>query len=90
MGLFVGTCMVAGSLTAGFRDMLDIYILGALADEDHCYVILFILFMAGLVGLMEKSGGLLGVTEALKVFVKTRRSAQASCFTAGVLIFFDD
>ena len=55
MGLFVGTCMVAGSLTAGFRDMLDIYILGALANEDHCYVILFILFMAGLVGLMEKS-----------------------------------
>ena len=90
MGLFVGTCMVAGSLTAGFRDMLDIYILGALADEDHCYVILFILFMAGLVGLMEKSGGLMGVTHALKGFVKTRRSSQIACFTAGVVIFFDD
>jgi Na+/H+ antiporter NhaC len=82
--------MVAGSLTAGFRDMLDNYILKALADEDHGYVYLFILFMAGLVGLMEKSGGLHGVTEALKGFVKTIRSSQAAVFAAGCLIFFDD
>jgi Na+/H+ antiporter NhaC len=70
--------------------MLDIYILQALANEDHGYVFLFILFMAGLVGLMEKSGGLLGITEALKGFVKTTRSAQTASFAAGCLIFFDD
>jgi Na+/H+ antiporter NhaC len=90
LGIFCGACMVAGSLTAGFRDMLDNYILKALADEDHGYVYLFILFMAGLVGLMEKSGGLHGVTEALKGFVKTIRSSQAAVFAAGCLIFFDD
>lgn len=111
--------MCAGSLTQGFRDMLDIYILQALADvgevdlnfhrvaidcpsrcnhscialssfEDHGYVYLFILFMAGLVGLMEKSGGLLGITEALKGYVKTSRSAQGASFLAGCIIFFDD
>lgn len=82
--------MVYGSLTAGFREMLDNYIIHALADWDHGYVYLFILFMAGLVGLMEKSGGLLGVTEALKGFVKTGRSAQTASFAAGCLIFFDD
>jgi hypothetical protein len=32
LGIFVGACMCAGSLTAGFRDTLDIYILDALAD----------------------------------------------------------
>lgn len=90
LGIFCGACMVAGSLTAGFRDMLDTYILGALADEDHCYVMLFILFMAGLVGLIEKSGGLLGITEALKSYVKSARSAQGATFLAGVVVFFDD
>lgn len=57
MGIFVGACMVAGSLTAGFRQMLDVYLLDSLANKDHGYVFLFILFMAGLVGLIEKAGG---------------------------------
>lgn len=57
---------------------------------DHAFVMLFILFMSGLVGIIEKSGGLLGITEALRRFVKTSRSAQLAAFAAGCLIFFDD
>ena len=34
-GIFVGACMCAGSLTEGFRDMLDVYILSALVDEGE-------------------------------------------------------
>lgn len=90
MGIFVGACMVAGSLTAGFRETFDKYILQALASVDHGYVYLFILFMAGLVGLIEKSGGLKGITHALRGFVKTSRSAQSASFFAGLIIFFDD
>lgn len=90
MGIFVGACMVTGSIVAGFRQMLDVYILDALADKDHGYVFLFILFMAGLVGLLEKSGGLAGITHALRNYVKTSRSAQSASFIAGIIIFFDD
>eukprot|EP00804_Cyclotella_cryptica_P019474 CCRYP_006623-RA/>CCRYP_006623-RA protein AED:0.04 eAED:0.04 QI:834/1/1/1/1/0.85/7/880/496 len=82
--------MITGSITAGFRTMLDTYLLEALASEDHAFVMLFILFMSGLVGIIEKSGGLLGITEALRGFVKTPRSAQLAAFAAGCLIFFDD
>jgi Na+/H+ antiporter NhaC len=89
-GIFVGCCMVAGSLTSGFREMLAVYIVSALADESHVYVITFILFMAGLVGLIEKAGGLDGITIALQKFVKTTRTAQGTTFFAGLLIFFDD
>ena len=46
--------------------------------------------MAGLVGLIEKSGGLKGITESLKKYVKTSRSAQAASLFSGVIIFFDD
>lgn len=90
MGIFVGACMVAGTLVGGFRSMLDVYILQAVANKDHAYVFLFILFMAGLVGLIEKSGGLKGITIALQGYVKTSRTAQASSFFAGIIIFFDD
>lgn len=90
IGIFVGSCMVAGSIVAGFRDMLDVYLLDALADKDHAYVFLFILFMAGLVGLIEKSGGLKGITQALRGYVKSARSAQCASFFAGIIIFFDD
>lgn len=90
LGIFTGACMVAGSLTKGFRMMLDVYILDALADKDHGYVFLFILFMAGLVGLIEKSGGLKGITLALQRYVKTAKTAQGAAFFAGVVIFFDD
>lgn len=90
MGIFTGSCMVVGTLTGGFRTMLDVYLLDALADKDHGYVFLFILFMAGLVGLIEKSGGLSGITVALRKYVNSSRSAQAASFFAGIIIFFDD
>jgi len=77
-GIFVGCCMVAGSLASGFREMLAVYIVSALADESHVFVITFILFMAGLVGLIEKAGGLEGITIALQKFVKTTRTAQGA------------
>ena len=46
--------------------------------------------MAGLVGLMEKSGGLKGITHALAGYATTSRSAQGASFFAGIIIFFDD
>jgi Na+/H+ antiporter NhaC len=75
---------------AGYRDMLAVYLLNSLSDESHCYVILFGLFMAGLVGIVEKSGGFTGITNVLQSYVKTSRSAQGASFVAGLLIFFDD
>lgn len=40
--------------------------------------------------MIEKSGGLNGITHALRGFVKTSRSAQTASFFSGIIIFFDD
>jgi len=32
--------MVAGNVVGGFRSMLDVYLLNAVADKDHGYVFL--------------------------------------------------
>lgn len=51
-GVFIGACIVNGNVNEGFKCTLDRYILDALADEYHVYVILFTLFLSGLVGMM--------------------------------------
>ena len=56
-GVFIGACMIMGSLKEGFTVALADIILSALANEGHGYVYLFILFMNGLVGMLERSGG---------------------------------
>ena len=45
LGIFVGACIVAGSMKGGFFSTLDTYILGALASVDHGYVYLFTFFV---------------------------------------------
>ena len=62
LGVFVGSCMVHGSINTGFQRTLDEYILMALADVGSQYVFLFTLFLSGMVGMMEKSGAMFGFT----------------------------
>lgn len=57
--IFVGSCQVYGNLKDGFTNSIEKYILEALADVGHGYVYLFTLFLAGLVGMLEKSGGMI-------------------------------
>ena len=54
--------MVHGNINDGFQRTLDDYILNALADVGSQYVFLFTLFLSGIVGMMEKSGGMFGFT----------------------------
>lgn len=57
--IFVGSCQVFGTLKDGFTKSIEKYILEALADTGHGYVYLFTLFLAGLVGMLERSGGMI-------------------------------
>lgn len=44
--IFVGACMVAGEINLGFKNTLEVYLLEAVADIGHGYVILFSLFLS--------------------------------------------
>ena len=57
LGLLLGCCIVTGSLNEGFKICCSEFLVNALADEDHVYIILFVVFLSGIVGLLEKSGG---------------------------------
>lgn len=61
-----------------------------MADEGHAYVVLFTLFLSGMVGMMERSGGMNGFTKYISKYAKTPRAGQLACYIVGCMIFFDD
>lgn len=52
LGILVGACIMTGSLNEGFKITCSEYLVGALADEGHVYVILFTVILSGAVGMM--------------------------------------
>ena len=84
--IFIGACMVTGNIKDGFKRTLDEYILKALTDEDHVYVILFTLFLAGLVGMLERSGGMKGFIDTVSVYAKSARAGQLVCYGVGLFV----
>jgi Na+/H+ antiporter NhaC len=88
--IFVGACMVNGNANDGFKSTLDTYILNAIADVGHVYVVLFTLFLSGMVGMMQRSGGMSGFTKDVATIATTPRFGQLACFLVGCFIFFDD
>ncbi|MBU2508103.1 MAG: Na+/H+ antiporter NhaC family protein [Bacteroidetes bacterium] len=68
----------------------DWFILNALIDKDHMYIILFTLLIGGVVGVISKNGGTAGLAKQITRLAKTPRSGMISSWLLGILIFFDD
>jgi len=90
-GIWIGTTMVAGgNPAAGFLRLIDTNVREALVNSDHMSIIVFSMLLGGMVAVIGKSGGTLGVVRALEPFATTPRRAQVVTWFMGVLIFFDD
>jgi len=94
LGIWIGAWAIAdfslhGVGTATLR-VVDTYILQALAEPDHASVMLFTLLVGGMVGVISKNGGMLGIVESIVVFASSARRAMVSTVGLGLAIFFDD
>ncbi len=96
IGILSGTLIMSiygkgftGILT-GFLSTVDTYIMNALNDWSHIAVIVFSMSIAGVVSIISKNGGMLGVVNRLEPYAKNPRSGQFVIWIMGVLIFFDD
>ena len=76
-------------LTAVARS-IDHYIIGAMADRDSAAMLVFIIFIGGLIGMIARSGGIQGIVEVIAKRATSARRGQIATFLMGVLIFFDD
>jgi len=91
VGTWTGSLLLNGGnpIVAVLRTF-DKYVVNSVADVEHAGVILFTTVLGGVIGLVQKSGGALGLASLIKGFFTSRKSGALSTMGLGSLIFFDD
>jgi len=90
-GIWIGvTAMAAYNPVKGFLHSLDGYIVNTLADPGHATILLFTFGFGGLIGLIQRNGGLAGIVAIAARYARTRRSGQLATAFMGLFVFFDD
>ena len=92
-GVWLGALAVAGfnPLTATWR-LIDDFVVRALADTDggHPQIVIFSLLLGGMVGIVARNGGTMGIVDAVAPLARTPRRGRVATWLAGMGIFFDD
>ena len=93
-GVFIGSWALFGFSGMGIFTALmksvEYFILETFVDSGHAAVIIFSMLIGGMVAIISKNGGMLGVVNALSRFTNSARSAQLVTWFMGIAIFFDD
>ena len=90
-GIWVGvTIMLSYNPINGFLKSLDGYIVETIANPGHATILLFTFGFGGLIGIVQKNGGLAGIVSIAAKFAKTRVRGQVATASMGMFIFFDD
>ena len=90
-GVWLGALAVAGfnPLKATGR-LIDQFVVPALTDADHVAILVFSLLLGGMVGIIARNGGTMGIVESVTPFARSARRGKIATWTAGLAIFFDD
>ena len=70
--------------------LADTIVINTLTDSDHMFIIVFTLFFGAVIGVIQKNGGTLGLSNLVTKFAKTPRTGMISSWLMGLVIFFDD
>lgn len=89
-GSFIFYIHGAESYFFGLDLVIDKYIVNAISDSGHVSVIVFSMFIAGMVHLLNKIGAFNGLIFWVIRKVKSRRSALFATYFMGFFVFFDD
>lgn len=90
-GLFVGALLVNhGDPVTAFMRVSDAYLVKPLLSPDKAPILIFSMVIAGMVGVISRSGGTQGILEVMVRWAKGPRSAQIATQLMGLFIFFDD
>jgi len=71
-------------------EVVEKYVVKALADSSHISIIVFSLMIGGMVAIISRNGGMAGVVKSLSRYAKDAKSTQFITWLLGVAIFFDD
>lgn len=89
-GIFSGAFLIKNGLFGAFSSTLDTYLINAVIENDHSFILFFTMALGGMVSLISASGGMQGVVDILSRAAKTPASTQLVTWLMGIAIFFDD
>ncbi|MGB5490210.1 MAG: Na+/H+ antiporter NhaC family protein [Woeseiaceae bacterium] len=94
VGLFVGAWAVNGltgyGAFVGFFETVTVYVLNTAINPDHMAIMVFTFLIGGMVGVISRNGGMVGIVERIMPFARTPRRGQGVVALLGLSIFFDD
>ena len=91
VGVFSGVLLLNGpNLFTGMSIMLEQYLVAQASNSANMGILLLMIFVAGLVGLMEKSGGAAAFASMMTQFITNKVKAQSATWMSGCLLFFTD
>jgi Na+/H+ antiporter NhaC len=92
-GVWLGSLAVAGfDPIAAFGVTVDTFAVPTLADTDggHTQIVVFTMLLGGMVGVIARNGGTMGIVERVAPWASTHRKGKLATWLAGLAIFFDD
>ena len=91
IGVFSGVLILNGANPfTGMSIMVQDYLVAEAATKSHMGILLLMIFIAGLVGLMEKSGGAAAFAGMMIKYITGKTKAQIGAWISGSLLFFTD
>ena len=97
IGIWAGAFIVGGLrieslyyFVISIFEVVEKYMVKALADSSHISIIVFSLMIGGMVAIISRNGGMAGVVKSLSRYAKDAKSTQFITWLLGVAIFFDD
>ena len=74
----------------GLLDSFQVFVAGAVANEDRASIILFTMMIGGMVGIITRNGGMASIVNSIVSRAKTAVGGQVAVWLMGLMIFFDD
>ncbi|MFQ5653833.1 MAG: Na+/H+ antiporter NhaC family protein, partial [Planctomycetota bacterium] len=88
-GILAGGLVLGGGLLEGAGVAAGLY-RAEITDQFRLSIVLFVLFLVGMVGVMTRAGGVQGLVELLTRRSRGARSTRIASALMGFLVFFDD
>ncbi len=90
-GIFCGALLTNhGNPFGAVYDTLEVHLWPTVTDPGKLRVFSFTLLMGATIGIICRSGGMLGLISLISPLARTRRGGQLTTWGLGMIIFFDD
>jgi len=90
-GIWLGAVFIYEyNLLGGVYRVVDHFVVNALSTPSHIMIIIFTMMFGGLVGIISRNGGTVGIANVITRYARTARGGQFSTWLLSFMIFFDD